>query len=55
MSWINPLEDPIVIVLASPIVSVLTPILNESVKLTIELLNPDIETEVWSFNSIKGK
>ena len=55
MSCIKPPAAPTVIVFASPIVSVLTPTLNESVKLTIELLKPDIETEVWSFNSMNGK
>ena len=44
MSCIKPLAAPTVILLASPILSVLIPILNESVRLTIELLNPDIET-----------
>ena len=55
ISWIKPLAAPTVIDFARPIVSVLTPTLNELVKFTIELLKPDIETEVWSFNSIKGK
>ena len=40
---------------ANFIVSVFTPTLKESVKLTICLLSPDIATVSWSFNSIKGK
>ena len=54
MSCIKPLAAPIVILFARPILSVLIPILNESVKLTIELLNPDIETASWLFNSMNG-
>ena len=51
------IEFPLVafIVFANPIVSVFTPTLKESVKLTIFLLNPDITTLSWSFNSIRGK
>ena len=55
ISWIKPFAAPIVIVFASPTESVPTPTLNELVKFTIELLNPDMDTDVWSFNSINGK
>ena len=55
ISWIKPPAEPIVIAFASPILLVVTPILNESVRLTIELLNPDIETASLSFNSMNGK
>ena len=55
MSWIIPLPLPIAIVLARPILSVLTPTLNASVRLTIDVLKPDIETTFWSFNSKNGK
>ena len=55
ISWIKPFAAPIVIVFARPTLSVVTPTLNESVKLTIELLNPEIDTNDWLFNSINGK
>ena len=55
ISWINPPAAPIVILFASPTLSVFTPTLNESVRLTIELLNPDTETASLSFNSMNGK
>ena len=55
MSCINPLFEPTVIDLARPMVSVLTPTVKLSVKLTIELVNPDMFTVVSSFNSINGK
>ena len=43
------------IVLPKLIVSVFTPTLNESVRLIIFVLNPDITTLSWLFNSIYGK
>ena len=55
ISWIRPPADPTDIVFESPTLSVDTPTLNESVRLTIELLKPDIEINDWSFNSINGK
>ena len=36
-------------------VSVETPTLNDPVRLTTVVLNPEIDIEVWSFNSKKGK
>ena len=39
----------------SVILDVLTPTLNVSVKFTIEVLKPDIDTQVWSFISNNGK
>ena len=36
-------------------VSVETPILNDPARLSILVLNPETDIEVWSFNSMKGK
>ena len=55
ISWIKPLLDPIVIGFESFCLSVLTPILKESVKFTTEVLKPDILTDDWLLNSINGK
>ena len=55
MSCINPFIAPSVIVFASPTLKVETPTVNESVKFLIDVLKPDIDTDVLSFNSIKGK
>ena len=54
ISSIFPLVLPTVIVLARPIVFVLTPILNDPVKFTIEVLSPVTEIDELSFNSING-
>ena len=45
ISCTTPLELPVVIDFPNETVSVLTPILNESVNAGIEVLNPDINTE----------
>ena len=54
-SCTKPALLPTVIDAANTVDSVDTPTLNESVRLVIFVLNPDIETESSLFNSINGK
>ena len=54
ISWTNPLALPTVISADKLVKSVLTPTLNESVRFVILVLNPDIWTASWLFNSMNG-